>query len=155
MEIDLRTIETVEEAAPHLAELAARGREALEELGIDGVPEDFARRFVESRLGEPETLFLVAESTPGAADLGMCLFGALVDPLSGVRLPTLLVLSVTPSLRRRGLARALVQEATRLLRRRGHERLAARVPAGDDPLVAMGERWGFIRAWEFLARDDA
>lgn len=155
MEIDLRTIETAEEAAPHLDELTARGREALEELGVEGVPEDFARRFVETRLGEPETLFLVAESAPGKADLGLCLFGALTDPLGGVRIPTLLVLSVAPALRRRGLARVLVREAGRILRRRGHERLAARVPAGDDPLVSMGERWGFVRSWELLARDDA
>jgi len=154
MEIDLRLIETAEEATPHLEELEARGRQALEELGIEGAPEGFAERFVRTRLGESETLFLVAESTPGAADLGLCLFGAMIDPLSGVRRSTLLVLSVAPNLRRRGLARALVREATRLLARRGHTSLAARVPAGDDPLVAMGERWGFTRDWELLTRDE-
>ena len=104
MDIDLRTIETAEEAAPHLDLLATRGREALEELGMDDTPEDFTRRFVETRMSEPETLFLVAESTPGSADLGVCLVGPHEDPLSGERTPMVLVLSVSPSLRRHGLA---------------------------------------------------
>lgn len=155
MEIDLRTIESVQEAEPHLELIATRGREALDELGMEGAPEDFARRFVERQLGEPETLFLVAESSPGSADLGLCLVGPHEDPLSGVRTPMVLVLSVSATLRRRGLARALMQEASRILRRRGFDRLSARIPAGDDPLVSMGERWGFIRSWEFLTRDGA
>jgi len=153
MDVQLRTVETPEDARLHLPWLRERGSEALAELGLAQAPEDFMETFLASHFGAPETLLLVAETGPGAADVGFVLVGPQVDPLSGVRTPMILILSVEPGLRHRGLARSLVQEAARQLSRRGYRQIAARCPQGDDPLIAMGERWGFVRTWEFLARD--
>ena len=43
-----------------------------------------------------------------------------------------------------------MQEARRLLGQRGLRTLAARAGHNDDALISMGERWGFVRAWELL-----
>jgi GNAT superfamily N-acetyltransferase len=64
-----------------------------------------------------------------------------------------LVLYVEPDARHRGVARALVEEATRLLAARGLRRLAARAGHNDDALISMGERWGFVRQWELMLRE--
>lgn len=153
MEIDLRTVSNVDDARKHLDLLNSKGLEVLADLGIAEAPGDFAERFLEAHFESPETLLLVAESTPGLADAGVLLCGPQIDPLSGVRTPMILILSVDSNVRHRGLAATLVKEAQRLLGRRGYRQLAARCPHGDDALISMGERWGFVRAWEFLSRD--
>jgi hypothetical protein len=51
------------------------------------------------------------------------------------------------------VARALVHETARLLAARGAGTLAARAGHNDDALISMGERWGFVRSWELLARE--
>ncbi len=153
MEIDIRTVQTVDAAREHLALLRTSGLEALQELGLAVAPEDFMESFLASNLDDPQTLLLIAETSAGAADMGLLLVGPQIDPLSGVRTPMILILSVESSARHRGLARALVREARRLLSRRGYSQLAARCPHGDDALISMGERWGFLRTWEFLAYD--
>lgn len=153
MEIEIRTVETAASALEHLELLRSRGLEALQELGLAQAPADFIESFLASHFDAKETLLLIAETKAGAADVGLILVGPQIDPLSGVRTPMILILSVDSDVRHRGLARALVQEAERLLKRRGFPQLAARCPHGDDALISMGERWGFIRSWEFLARD--
>ena len=153
MEIEIRTVDSAAAAREHFELLRLRGLEALSELGIAAAPDDFMESFLTQRFEAPESLLLVAESKAGAADLGLCLVGPHSDPLSGVRTPMILILSVETNVRHRGLARALVKEARRQLKRRGFPQLAARSPHGDDPLISMGERWGFLRTWEFLAKE--
>jgi GNAT superfamily N-acetyltransferase len=64
-----------------------------------------------------------------------------------------LLLFVSPDVRHRGLARAMVDAVTRVLAARGHEKLAARAAHNDDALISMGERWGFVRQWEMMLRE--
>ena len=76
-----------------------------------------------------------------------------VDPLTGTMNPMLVMLWVDPSIRHRGVARALVGELKRRLARRGMTDLAARVGHTDDALTSMGERWGWVRSWSFLSAE--
>jgi ribosomal protein S18 acetylase RimI-like enzyme len=117
------------------------------------LPAGTAARFVARHFDEPESLLLVAESRPGAGDLGLCLVGPFEDPLTAERVPMLLVLHVDPAVRHRGLARALVDEARAVLSERGLESLAARAAHNDDALISMGERWGFVRQWELMIHE--
>lgn len=150
MEVELRLIESQTEAhelSAHIDEVAA---EALSEFRDQPLPVEMSARFVASRFDEPETVLLVAESKPGAHDLGVCLIGAFEDPLTAERTPMVLVLHVDPAVRHRGLARALVDEARVILGERGFRTLAARAAHNDDALISMGERWGYVRQWELM-----
>jgi GNAT superfamily N-acetyltransferase len=98
-------------------------------------------------------VLLVAESSRGKTDLGVCLTGPFEDPLIGARVPMVLLLFVSPDVRHRGLAHAMVEEVSRLLMERGHRTLAARAGHNDDALISMGERWGFVRQWEMMLRE--
>lgn len=150
MEVLLREIDTPEEArglAPRLDRLA---EDALREYRDDPLPPGVGARLLERAFGAPESVLLVAESAQGRADLGLCVVGPLEDPLSGERMPMILLLHVEPDVRHRGLARALVDEARSILAERGIGRLAARAAHNDDALISMGERWGFTRQWELL-----
>ncbi len=82
--------------------------------------------------------------------LGYCVVVPSSDPLTGVVLPFLAAVFVEPAYRHRGLARSMVQEASRQLRERGHPNLASRVGHNDDALISMGERWGFVRLAEWM-----
>lgn len=150
MDVLLREIDSLDDAralAPRLDELAEA---ALGEYRDDPLPAGVALRLLERAFGEPECVLLVAETAVGRGDLGLCLVGPLEDPLSGERLPMILLLYVEPEVRHRGLARALVDEARSVLAERGFSRLAARAAHNDDALISMGERWGFTRQWELL-----
>ena len=70
--------------------------------------------------------------------------------LSAERLPMVLVLHVDPQLRHRGIASAMIEQSRHLLASRGCARLAARAAHNDDALISMSERWGFVRAWEWM-----
>jgi ribosomal protein S18 acetylase RimI-like enzyme len=61
-----------------------------------------------------------------------------------------LALHVDAGVRHRGVARALVAAAREALQARGVERLGARVEHNDDARISMGERWGWIRGWEWM-----
>jgi len=149
----LRHVHLVEEAlalAPRLDRAAAeRAREFQDEPVSEGVVRDF----LFERFDAPETLLVAAESEPGRADLGLCLVGPFADPLLPTRVPMVLVLFVESNARHRGVARALIEEATRLLLERGFRTLAARAGHNDDALISMGERWGFIRQWDLMLRE--
>lgn len=153
MEVELRTVTSADEARAHLELLQRAGRDALADIGVDEVPADFIERFLLANIEAPETLLILAESSAGAADIGFVLVGPHTDPLSGTRTPMVLVLSVDSRLRHRGLATTLLKEAQRVMKRRGYAQLAARCPHGEDALISMGERWGFVRSWEFLVRE--
>ena len=112
-----------------------------------------AKPGLERRFGEAETVLFVAETKPGRADLGVCITGAFEDPLVGTRVPMILVLFVSPTARHRGLAKALVAQATERLAARGLRSIAARAGHNDDALISMGERWGFVRQWEIMVRE--
>ena len=48
------------------------------------------------------------------------------------------------------MARARVAAAQEALAERGITRLGARVEHNDDARISMGERWGWIRGWEWM-----
>lgn len=150
MEVDLRRIESQAEAHALSSRIDECAAAALAEYRDTPLPPRVGARFVASQFDAPETVLLVAETRPGAADLGLCLVGPFVDPLTAERTPMVLVLHVAPAARHRGLARALVDEARALLAGRGFPTLAARAAHNDDALISMGERWGFVRQWELM-----
>lgn len=86
--------------------------------------------------------------------MALCLSVPFDDPLLTVRTACIVGLWVNPRLRHRGVARALVGELRRILAQRGVTRIAARTGHTDDALISMGERWGFVRAWELLVHSD-
>ena len=116
-------------------------------------PEGAARRFLEERWEDPETLLLVARGAAPERPSGLMLTGALEDPLSRRRTPVVLALWVDPGARHRGVATRLVARARELLAARGFTGLAARAGHNDDALISMGERWGFVRIWELLLHE--
>ncbi len=152
MEVHLRLIGGLEQALELAGHLDALGAEQLAEFREDPYPAGSARAFLEAELSQPQTVLLVAESEDGLADLGLCLVGASLEPLTRERTPTVLLLHVDSSVRHRGLAKALIEEASAQLSERGERRLAGRVGHNDDALISMGERWGFTRRWEWIER---
>ena len=116
--------------------------------GEKRLPAGAVEEFLRARFEEPETLLLVAERE--GAEPGLCLTGAWQEPLSRLSYAAVLALHVDPSMRHRGIARALVARAVEVLLERGVERLGARVEHNDDARISMGERWGWTRAWEWM-----
>lgn len=150
MQLELRPIGDLDEARALGPRLDAAAAEFQAQYSDEPYPAGAAARFLARAWAESETV-LVAAFKPGArAPAGLCLSGAHVDPLSGERVPMVLVLFVDVELRHRGVARALVERCRELLGARGHARLAARALHNDDALISMGERWGFVRAWEWM-----
>lgn len=153
MNLKLRPIDDLGEAQA-LADLLAKGAEASSQGFDEEEPQEgAAARFLERHFQAPETLLVVAEAAEEPGPLAFALTGPLEDPWTGSRWPLLVGLWVRPNIRHRGVARALVQEVGRLLDQRGIQLLAGRTGHNDDALVSMGERWGFVRAWEFLVRE--
>jgi len=153
MDISLRQIEDLETALTLAPVLDGYAREAAAEFRDTPLPPGVTEAFLRRSLEAPETILLVAESAEGEMDLGVCLTGPFADPLSDERTPTILILHVDPSVRHRRVARALVDGTAGLLAARGLETLAARAAHNDDALISMGERWGFVRQWDFMLRD--
>jgi len=116
------------------------------------------RRLLEEHLGRAESLLLLAHATEPSAPNGgdpaaLLLAIPFTDPVEGSVAPLVAGLWVHPSLRHRGLARALVAEAVRVFAERGVAGLHVRAAHNDDALISMGERWGFVRAWELMVRE--
>jgi GNAT superfamily N-acetyltransferase len=153
MSLRLRTIDDLERALAHAPLLDRHAEEFQAQFSDQPFPTGASQRFLRAHFGEPETLLLVAEDAAGEERAGICLIGAIEDPLLSVRTPTVLVLFVEPPWRHRGVARSLIQRALEILGDRGHPQLAARVGHNDDALISMGERWGFTRLWEFILRE--
>lgn len=150
MNLELRIIQDLEEALALAPRMDAWAAESTAEFRDDALPRDVGRTFVETHFQRPECLILVAEDKSSGQNFGTCVVGPFADPLTAETVPMVVLLWVDPSLRHRGVARALVVEARRLLRQRGFDKLAARAGHNDDALISMGERWGFLRHWELL-----
>jgi GNAT superfamily N-acetyltransferase len=150
MKLELRQVTSLEEAlrlAPRL-DAAAAGFHA--QVSDEPFPDGAAARLLAERFDAPETV-LVGAFPPGRpAALGLCLAAPFEDPLTLARAPMIVVLQVEPDARHRGVARALVEEVQAVLAGRGLRVLAARATHNDDALISMGERWGFVRAWELM-----
>lgn len=150
MQLELRPITQLAAACVHGARLDKAAAEFQAQFSDEPFPAGSSERFLRRRFDEPETALMGAFRPGGETPVGLCLVGAWEDPLSGERLPMLLVLHVDADLRHRGIARALVEHTRLLLASRGCARLAARASHNDDARISMGERWGFVRAWEWM-----
>ena len=153
MEEKLRHVTELSEALELAPAIDAYVVQAMNEFQDEPLPEGVCRRFFESRFQAPETLVLVLESAKRKVDLGVCVTGPFEDPLLATRTPMILLLFVSPSVRHRGYARRLVDEAGRMLAARGFAKVAARAGHNDDALISLGERWGFVRQWEHMLRE--
>jgi GNAT superfamily N-acetyltransferase len=153
--LGLRAIEDAGEARALAALVARAASELAGDLGQAAPPDAAAAlaRRLERTPGSREGLLLVAETARTNAPRGLCWVTPFEDPLTGESLPLIAVLWVVPDERQRGLGRALVREAGRLLAARGVRSLAARAGHNDDVLISMGERWGFVRRWELMVRE--
>jgi GNAT superfamily N-acetyltransferase len=150
MKLELRQVTSREEAlllAPRL-DAAAAGFHA--QVSDEPFPEGAAARLVAERFDALETVLIGAFPPGGSSPLGLCLVAPFEDPLTLARVPMIVVLQVEAEARHRGVARALVEEAQAVLAARGLRVLAARATHNDDALISMGERWGFVRAWELM-----
>jgi GNAT superfamily N-acetyltransferase len=139
--------------APGLESLAAQ---AVSEFRDEPMVAGAVARLLERSFDRPETVLLRADARgadTGSGPLGILPTAPLEDPLSGERLPLIVLLHVEPRSRHRGIAGRLVEAATRELARRGLECLAARAGHNDDALISMGERWGFVRHWDLMLRE--
>lgn len=151
MNLRLRSIATREEAEGTFALL----EQAVREIDGDATPgraAALARRTLE-RLGPREALLVVAEPREVARPLALAASAPWEDPLTGALSAVIVLLYTDPSIRQRGVARALVQELRRSLAARGVGELWARAAHNDDALISMGERWGFVRAWELMSAE--
>lgn len=153
MNLSLRPVEDPAEAIALAPELEACAAAALEEFRDEPLPAGVGQRLAEQTAAGGDALLLVAEESETGRRRGLCAVAPLVDPLTGERLPMIVVLSVDPDLRHRGVARALAGEARRVLARRGFPHLAARAGHNDDALISMAERWGYVRTWELLVHE--
>jgi|RhiMethySRZTD1v2_1073278.scaffolds.fasta_scaffold1879475_1 GNAT superfamily N-acetyltransferase len=139
-------------AALELAPVLDRSAEnAMREFRDSPLPAEVGRRLIERAFADPRFLLLVAREETELA--GLLATAPFEDPLTGEALPMIVLLQVETPFRHRGLARALVLEARRLLARRGFSRLSARAAYNDDALISMGERFGFVRQWELLLNE--
>ena len=151
MKLNLRKVESLEEAlalAPRLDHAAAQ---FLEQFSDEPYPAGACERFLRRSFGAPQSALFVAEDAGRA--WGLCLSGPFTDPLLGTSQPMILVLFVDPSLRHRGIATELVRETEAHFDALGAGTLLARVPHNDDALISMGERSGFVRSWELMEKD--
>lgn len=149
----LRLVTERREAGALAPALDAYAAQALAEFRDTPLPEGVCRRFFDRHFEHGQCVLVIAESTTGAADLGVCLTGPFEDPLTAESVPIVLILYVSPDKRHRGLGRALIDETVRTLAARGHRKVSGRAGHNDDALISMGERWGFVRVWDLLVRE--
>ena len=151
MQLTLRAIASLEEALGHAGSLEQAAADFHAQFSDEPLPPDTLAGFLRRSFAARETLLLSAEGD--GRSWGLLLTGPFTDPLFGTTAPLILVLRVDPSLRHRGVAGELVAEAERILVSRGLSTLAARAAHNDDALISMGERWGFVRAWELMVKE--
>ena len=150
MELELRQVTSLQEAL-RLAPRIERSAAAFHAQFTDAeLARDAAARLLATRFDLPQTVLVGAFPAGGSEPVGLCLVGPFEDPLTLTRLPMVLVLEVDEKARHRGVARALIEQAQSVLAARGQRVLAARAAHNDDALISMGERWGFVRAWELM-----
>jgi len=128
--------------------------ESMEEYRDTPLPKGSVKRILEKHFEHPACLLLVSEVAGSKSErVGVCLTTPFEDPLTAEITPMIVLLNVDTSVRHSGVARALVQDAIRILRERGLGALAARAAHNDDARISMGERWGFLRQWEFMLHE--
>lgn len=149
MDVRLHTVADLDEALGLvtfldrcLAEMAEPVLDGRETAGLTAP-------YLERVFAEPETILVTAKAG-GPEPIGACLIGPWEEPLLRRRTPFVHLLWVHPDHRHRGLASHLLDDALAELSQRGFSRLAGRAGQGDDALVSMGERWGFVRRWEWM-----
>ena len=151
MDIRIRPITELAEAHGLASDLDRFAAESMAEYRDTPIPTGTSKRLLERHFEDSQCLLLVSE-VDGSADqrVGVCFVVPSEDPLTGECTPMIVILSVDTEVRHNGLARALVQDALRILADRGHPGVAARAAHNDDARISMGERWGFLRQWEFM-----
>lgn len=149
MNLRLRTIDTRAEArgTKALLEQAVRAQ-----YGAEMKAETLAERVL-AGLGPREALLVVAEPKELERPLALAASLPEEEPLTGVVRARLVLLYTDPSIRLRGVARALVGELRRALVARGVGELVALAAHNDDAVISMGERWGFVRTLELLSAE--
>ncbi len=153
MNLRLKSLETSAEAEELVDVLVTATHETLNTLD-DTTEREEAERAARAwlgRFGEPGARAIVGEDE--GRTLALAATAPFTDPLTADVVPMLVVLWVDPTIRHRGVARALVAELRRLLGAQGFGVLAARASTNDDALLSMGERWGLVRSWEFLSSE--
>ena len=154
MDVILKEIESIDEALELAPEIDRYTAQIMGDLRDAPAPAGTGERLLRRVMEASEGLVLVARSKAGGERLGMCITAPMVDPLVGDSSPMIVVLEVDPDHRHRGLAGQLVSAARRELGKRGFHELGARAGHNDDALISMGERWGFVRVWEFMVREE-
>src|SRR5262245_19118334 len=152
MNLRLRTVGTRAEAQGTLALLEQAVHEVSGSFSRRPTGE-ITRRYLERCLGQRESLLVIAEPREVERPLALAGSAPFEDPLTGDREAMLVLLYVDPSIRQRGVARELVRELRRKLAERGVTNLWPRAAHNDDAVISMGERWGFVRAWELLTSE--
>ncbi len=150
MDIVLSTLDSLAAALELVPVIDRYAEEVLDELRDEPLPPGTGRALLERHFDSPQCVVLTARDPELNERVGLCITVPFEDPLAGDAVPMIVVLSVHPERRHRGLARALVEAVSAQLRGRGFPRLAARAGHNDDALISMGERWGFVRAWELM-----
>ena len=150
MNVRLRSVEAGAERAAFGPLLDRALHETAAVLGREALGANPAADLL-ARVGDhPATLVVVAEPSADREVRAVCLTAPLVDPVGGGVEPLLAALWVDPALRGRGLARAMLREAGRILGERGLGPLVVRIPHGDDALAAMADRWSLVRTWQLM-----
>jgi len=161
MNLNVRVITDPGEALGLLPLVERTIEDATEEYRDRPLPDGVAHGFLGRTLVGPEGLLLVAETNEAAGGSHgegghtVAILGTVADtdPLTGAVTPFLGILHVDPKWRHRGVARGVLGEARKILLERGLKALGARAAHNDDAIIAMGERWGFLRQWEGLVLD--
>jgi len=152
MDVTLQIFSEKAQALALAPELEEHADEITGEYRTEPLPANTCERLVERHWGEPQTVVATAR-TPSGERLAACVTVPLEDPLTGEKVPIVVLLVVHPDYRHRGLARSLVAAVRTELESRGQNRIAARAAHNDDALISMGERWGFTRVWELMVRE--
>ncbi len=153
MKIRLTCLGTLEEALLQAPLLDSLGASAHGPVSDQPFPKGASERRLRRDFAAPQSVLIVASEPDGERLAGLSYAGPVEDPTSLERAPCLLALWVEPRLRHQGLARELVKETRKILAGRGQHRLLARVAHNDDALISMGERWGFVRTWEWMVSE--
>ncbi|HKE01532.1 MAG TPA: hypothetical protein VKE69_11025, partial [Planctomycetota bacterium] len=135
--------------APVLAgRLAAALAEIYDELPADAGRAARVEREIRARGADPAFLLLAAEpaeSPPGAPAVGLLLAVPHEDALLGTSSSLLRVLYTEAPFRQRGIATRLLASAGEILTKRGVASMTAEPLYGDDAIVGIFERRGWVR----------
>lgn len=110
------------------------------------------REFMQSSLGHPSTVLLIARDAKSEQFAGVMFVAARKDPFIGKEDPYIYLLYTVREFRRLGLAATLIDKGEEILRRRGQKSLSAPAGHNDDAIISLGERRGYLREIEFMSK---